>query len=748
MDSREIFTLRKEYKNLMNKLSCEIYEEPIRSKVMDTFAKSIETFKNNQADEWAIRAFVYVMNDVSKIFIKESNYKEIGKCINTLGSIHLDDNLLLDEVLMKTIDKIKSYKNAINIVIEEVNLYRKNGEIFKAYERSKMLNINSDTSKEIIPYYIYPITDLCIYYYEKNNMEEFEKYYNELSSLKLDVEDEFLKNRLLKVYKLADKTRADKLKAGELYKEKKYKDALDIYSKIIDENSDDIKVNQLMGWCIFHIVKEGLEQKEDIKKLKRYLFKYFDLNIEKPSILHSMILKLAVDIEDIQINKFLELWNIDFLRDEDYKQRYIEEYRVYKGSLFESVIKKALKCHIDDRNILEKYLVHINKAIDLSDSDVSIHRIKGNLMLQLERFDEAEKEILYVLKNKVSEYWAWQPLAEYYFMKNDIDSSIACYCKALSLINKNNMEFSLTIRNDFLKILLSLNLYSEAKCELEAILKIRKEKNYSIDDKLLNMVESSWYKECDSKKNNNDFYDKYIGFAEKILTKDMKKVLAVLGNLFEKKPKKLFYNLYIKDKINDKGLRILDIKKDFIKLKNIEEGMPLYVYAEYNSYQKKEIIYRIEHRADGKHNDLLENKIGVINFVDTKNSRAYVVVDKLVKNLLMIDNKDNKYKIGNVVIVKGVNTASDKYKIIECNHAPDDTVSEFKRNMFMEITHVSASGDGFDDLGNYINNSLMKKYNISLKDFVTCDSVLVYNKKHDNWGWSAFSILEVDKQEQ
>lgn len=741
MDSREIFYIRKQYNNnFKDDLPYEYSEKEKIALIYTNYKNALELLKQDKYDIWNIKAYIYVASDICKVYAKYKKYNGIKSCIEIINTLEIEND---DEILMKTVNKIKSYLNTNTQLLLEIKQLRDKKEYEKAYNLSKKIDIQQHLNDDyIISSYIYPITDMCIQSYEQNEMDKFDKYYKELCSLNIKINNEFLINRLSKINKLADITYRDQKEAKKLYDNKQYKEALEVYQKII-KIKNDISINMSMGWCIYHIIKENIENKVPDTVSKKLLMQYLCLNVEKPSLLHSHILKLAIEINDIKLYKFLELWDTQYFREEDYKQVAIENHNTYYNSLVQKIIGKVIKDSdvIKNKAILGQLLNHINIAIEKANNDIFEVRTRAFINLYLDKIDDARKDFIYVLKNKISDFWAWRDLGLVFLTKKEIKNTLGCYCKALLVIPNNEPKLGLPIRKKLIELLLQLNLYNEAKYELSSLYKIYKEYNYKMDDNIVKLMDSDWFKNAIELKDNKEFLIKHSMDAEMQLYKHMDKMEGILGNKFENKSNKICYNIYYKD-INNNKINSYAVKNNMIHIQSKEEGTPIYVYIDYNKLTNKYEIYGIETRENGDKYDIIDNQIGVVSYIDKKTNNANIVISKNITDSLYVDNQNNKLSVGDDVYAKVIQN-NKKYKIVQCEKIEEKINTDLKRVFFDDIGHISKAGDAYT-FDTYIHRDLVNKYNLEEGDEVRGVSILTYNKKKAQWGWSALSIEKVE----
>ncbi len=756
MDSKEIFYIRKQYNNnIKDDLPYEYSEKEKIELIYTNYKNALELLKQDKDDIWNIKAYIYVASDICKVYVKYKEYNRIKSCIDIINTLKIEND---DEILIKTVNKIKSYLNTNTQLLLEIKQLRDKKEYEKAYNLSKKINIQQHLNDDYtISSYIYPITDMCIQSYEQKEMDKFHKYYKELCSLNININNEFLINRLSKINKLADITYKEQQEAKKLYNNKQYKEALEVYQKII-KIKNDISINMSMGWCIYHVIKENIENKVSDTVSKKLLMQYLGLNVEKPSLLHSQILKLAIEINEIKLYKFLELWDTQYFREDDFKQVPMENNNLYYNSLVQKIIDKLID-DIDIQNntpILEKYKELIDKVIDEAKDDIFAVRIRGFINLYLNNIHEAEQDLLYVLKNKIHDFWVWSDLGLIFLKKNEIMKTLACYCKSLLLIPNERLKSSLRIRKKMIDILLALKLYNEAKYETHLIYNIRKEHNYKTDNNIVKFMNSDWFINAIDLIDNKKFYIEHSKNAEKELYKQLNKIEGILGNKFENKSNKICYNIYYKD--NNNKINSYTVKNNMVNIQCKEEGTPIYVYMDYNKLTNKDEIYGIEERESGDKFDIIDRQIGVVNYVDTKTSRVNIVVSMEITENLYVDNKNHPLSVGDTVYVRLL--YNKKYKVVTCDKIEEEVKTNLKQTFFDVVEHISLAGDAYISHVEkidiellkkyhyvpviYIHRDLVKRFHLEEGDEVRCVSVLAYNKKKAQWGWSALSVEKVE----
>ena len=141
----------------------------------------------------------------------------------------------------------------------------------------------------------------------------------------------------------------------------------------------------------------------------------------------------------------------------------------------------------------------------------------AKLLLALGNKDNVLESLLPFAKKKRNDFWVWEILAEAF--SSDPEKVFACYCKALSC--KSPEEMLVGLRQKMAKILLSRNLYNEAKTEIDILINTRTEHSFRIPVEVTNWQSMDWYKTAVPSKSNFGFYKSYLPIAEALLFSDV-----------------------------------------------------------------------------------------------------------------------------------------------------------------------------------------------------------------------------------
>lgn len=285
------------------------------------------------------------------------------------------------------------------------------------------------------------------------------------------------------------------------------------------------KIAWKIGLFLFSILKT-----KDIQHSK--LFQVYEISqtfdYSKPSEGYSVLFKaLHKFLKDgDKYIQFADWWNFDNFREEDYQNDKMPD-----GKDMMSIVEQAYiaygkhllpKVNFGNETIFNKEkAVSFIEKLTVLDEKYSHYTYpqyyKAKLLLATGDRDNMLVALLPFAKKKQGAFWVWDVLADAFI--TDVDKVFSCYCKGL--LCKSPAEMVVGLRQKIAKILISKELYNEAKTELLLIEKVKIDKKQNIPAIILNWKSQEWYKNAVDEKSNSNFYKKHISNAESILFYDI-----------------------------------------------------------------------------------------------------------------------------------------------------------------------------------------------------------------------------------
>lgn len=520
---------------------------------------------------------------------------------------------------------------------KEVFALRKDHRLQEAYEMGCEVvreNPHDEWNKKALAWCLIDMIKKSI---TEKNIPLSLKYMTDLNDMNLDLSDDVLKKNIDYLKQITNPKFKIINDARNLSKQGDHDKSANAFREAIRQFPDDIQLYESLAWEIYNSSKGVFSTENiDINNAKKILFEYIKLKNNRPSRIHSLFLRNAnklIEMEGFSLVGFLKLWNLENLTEEDF-QPYIPEKGKTLPSLAETIIQHAAKEIIEKKMIgdVNFILPYLDNAIDRCGQKVWLIYYKAKLLQLVNKQDEALAYIISVVKNKMNDFWSWNLLSEN-FMHNDPDLSFACLCRAL--LCKSEDKYLGNIRLKVAKTMLEKGLYSEAKHEIIRIIKARENEGWPISEELKSFQQESWYQNTQESKNNSDLYQQYAVLAEEVLFSDVPWVIGIVDYI--NYAKKIAH--FIVDKTIDGIMKKVDCPH------KIEVGTKVKMkLSKHEDYYK---ILKCIVTDENPQSDILKNFFGTIKV--TENFHGFVTCE---------DSKDKIFLDRNIVESYNLNTGN------------------------------------------------------------------------------------------
>lgn len=561
----------------------------------------------------------------------------------------------------------------------------------------------------------------------------------QLTSLKIDPKDDILKKQLDALQSLTRPFGQDALRAKALAKDHHYSQALAIYRRIFNQYAvDDQQIHMSYGWTLYQYGKALWTEnpKQHVNTVKRLLNEYFQLNTEKPSILHSCILKLARSLAkegQLRIAPFFRMWGDQFM-EEDYQaseDKNNNTYQPFAETILQMVAKEAIRAN--DPQLLHFILSCLQQGIEKFGDNIWLKYYLAKTFLALGQHQEAKTFSINVCKAKQSESWAWGLLAEVY-RDHDCNMALACYCKAL--LCKNEEKLKINLRKQLAQMLVAQGLYPEAKFEILTILK----NSDKVQSDLIPLTQQEWYQNTEARSDNQEFYSQHAEQVDHIVYENLPWLDANMGDRFViPDTQKTKYKIFVKTaqdtveaSVSEHQIRDLDAKL----------GQPLQVKGEFDD---KNIfrVYLIGQRITGETWDALSTYLAVVDSVNHEKKVIHFIVDKTKDGVVPFKATKHKVQEGDVIEIEAATYTSKSGKhlrVINLQPSTQKPSKDILKTFLNELVETNGNV-GFTESGYFIPPHLMKKHQLDLDDIISGLAVLNFNSKKKQWGWKVLKIM-------
>lgn len=368
----------------------------------------------------------------------------------------------------------------------EVNNLRKNGQLDEALEMANA-DLESDNSEWSYRALFWVLHDMCKQCLTDDKKDQATELVEKMKEILPNMEEgqdsvatkqlDYLEQQLspfTAIIKQADQDSKDSHTVVKAFNNVK-----DIVCD--DEIGLDDFQQRTAGWILYRYAKYELERKATYN-VRLALSLYLKLNIEKPSTLHSAILRIAVDLEtefknDFKFTAFLEMWGFDNFSEEDWEQFKTEDGRKLP-SLAEKAIGRYCKELVDDHiNVVpDEFIQLIEKARNKFPRDGKLELNYARMLAARGNHDEAIAAYRKVTE-RLHQPYIWQELAD---IIDDRELKQAILCKVITM--QRDEQFLGDTRLKLAGQLIEDGNYAAAKRELDIYHKARQERGWGVKD--------------------------------------------------------------------------------------------------------------------------------------------------------------------------------------------------------------------------------------------------------------------------
>lgn len=631
------------------------------------------------------------------------------------------------------------------ITSREVFEKRKAGLLIDALNMGRELVATDSNDPWNIKALAWTIIDLIKDASSNNDLSTVQALTSELNSLNLDSSDDVLMKSVNYIVRLTNPESKIIENAIILSKQGNHFESANAYRVALKSFPDDIHLNENLAWEIYKYAKSYFQGDNVLVwPAKKILAEYLKLKNPRPSVIHSLFLKLSdklIGKEGFNLVAFLKLWDLANLSKEDFLPFKTDDGKVF-ASIAEKIIQHAAKDALSQKitEDMQFILPFLDESIKRFPENFWLIYYKAKLLHCLGLNREAKKISISVVKAKLNDYWAWDLLAET-LIDEDKEKAFSCYCKAL--LCRGEDKFLANIRIKFVELLIQKSLYREAKYEIEQVIKSRLKEGWSLTEILFYHQNSEWYIGTNATKDNQVLYKQHAVIADTLLFDDLPWLNASLGSTFTTptNPTKTKRKIFVS--IANESIPIeISISEKRHPFKLMEPGSGLKIKGEYD-IDKRFQIYLIEPRSESEKWDVFPELIGIIDHINYDKKLAHYIVDRNIGGVLHFTDHSMTFNIANIIALKIASHKKDRdtqYSVLSCMPTNQEINSSIVKK-FKSCVNIS-NGLGFtvDDI--FIDRPFVEHYNMHDSDIVEGLAVLNFNKKKGMWGWKTIEIYK------
>lgn len=629
------------------------------------------------------------------------------------------------------------------ITSKDVFAKRKTGEIEEAYQMALQRMGAPDKDEWDERAFGWCLIDLIKRDAKAGQQANLSHYRQQLEAITVPESDDVLTKQRQFAISLCSPQGQRINEAKQLSKAGQHDRAAAIYRELLQDTPGDRDLSVSLGWELYRLVKKLLDQSDaNLRPIKQNLNEYLRLNVEKPSLLHSVILQVAAKFagaDRFNMAAFCRLWNLEFLRPEDW-ERFRTDDSKELPALAERVIQQASKeaGRTQDPGLASYILPYLDRALGEYSDNIWLFLNKAKVLLTLQRNEDAFKFALDVARAKPNDYWVWELLGDI-CSTDDPDLSLSCYCKAL--LCSSDDRFSVKVRGKLAMMLVKRNKFPEAKCEINRFLNIKRQEGNKVSPEIEQFENQDWYCATSAPSSNDEFYKDNAGVAESTLFSHLPWISANLGDVFtipgkEDKPRR---RIYLESASEPVEVVIADKKFD---LCGCEAGHPIKVKGEWNNQERFQVL-TLESRDSGECWDIFKEWRGVVDNINREKKLIHFLIAKNIDGVVPFSELDGKYSEGDVIRVrlsKYSSSRGDRYRVLSIAKSTEPAPTSLMKD-FRETVEVHDSGFAFTESDIFIPAKLVDEHHIVDGQLVNGSALLSYNKKRSEWGWKALKIF-------
>lgn len=276
-------------------------------------------------------------------------------------------------------------------IVSEISSLRKNGRLKEAYDMAvQELDLNPDDSWIQMSLF-WVLRDSCHVLIEKGEKDRCRKYLDKMAELlPTMVDNKGIGRHSYEKLRQSLSPDADRMiHASELSKTDPESAFEKVFCFVDSPESLDRSQHEQFGWILYRYLKSEIATIET-ERFTALTEVYLALENERPSMLHSTMMKLALcyvkEHKNFKFADFLISWDVELFLDEDYDEQRYNGKNI--PSLVERVCRQLASCSGSGVEIL------LGKT-DISDDEILEYFREGVFWNLMNIYKEGRKDVLY-----------------------------------------------------------------------------------------------------------------------------------------------------------------------------------------------------------------------------------------------------------------------------------------------------------------------------------------------------------------
>ena len=537
-------------------------------------------------------------------------------------------------------------------------------------------------------------------------------------------------------------------RAREYSKGKQFRSAVEIYARLLQAGVLGVDAHTNFGWDLHRVIKDALSRSDegeilpgDVREAKQYLATYMKLSVDKPSLLHTVMLQHALKLggaNQLKVMVFVRMWGLENLRPDEFERFKAPDGKTYP-SVAERAIQQASKEAAADGQLqqIEYILPFLQKAMVRFPDNVWLKYNLVKLFKAAGRAEDARSNAVEFAKSKANEYWTWDLLGD---LQAEASLRLACYCKAM--LCSDDDTFVSGVRLKLARELADAGNFTQAKGEVLHVLEHKQRAGHRIPAEVGQLQRESWYSDATAIAPSHAFYSGVAKKADDLLFSNIPWMDACIGERFfidgQDKPRR---KLYLKTSPVPTEVSIPESR---LPIRNVRDGTAVEVRGELDPSQGHRFTLHAMKAREGAPFDVLSTVVGVVDHVNASKGLFHCIADRDVQGTFPIAEFGHRVSAGDSVDLRCAVYYSKKGKgvrIVSAAPSQADPSTKVRKPFSAEIR--VDRGMGFTESGIFLPPDLVSEHRITDGDAVSGIAALNFNKKRNEWGWKAIKVSAV-----
>ncbi|MCY4267543.1 MAG: hypothetical protein OXC67_06620 [Flavobacteriaceae bacterium] len=539
----------------------------------------------------------------------------------------------------------------------------------------------------------------------------------------------------------------------DLRKSGQIEDALTQGRQFMNQYPDDLYLKNEYAWVLYDKLKQIVLQlpseEEGCDRIKKLFYEYDKLKLEKPNLQFSLMMAQLLKRQPLPdfTPKMIQWMGIDSFREDDFENHPSKESDKDYPSLVERLAAAMGKLIANDptnydHSILEFTLEFIDMTLAKAQvlDPIWLRYRMGKMLIHLERFEEAQQHIEFVVKKKPRDFWSWQALAQCHRIKSP-QLALSIYVKSYRVAGEK--KFAVKVLEQIWQLAMNLGEPILAQWAIKQYISIREMLGQRIHDSITSHTASEWYLKTVIPEKIEDLLSQHEKKVESIVFEDQWHD----GNFLEifdfKTGKKMLKFVYKSEASSESTIVPANRFSDSALF---ESGKPVRLLI--NREPHRVSILDIKARDGGERFDCLLSTHGVLDHHNVQKGFANIYISPTEYTLLYYSkfNEVSQWLLGSPVVLRLFPQKNKKKHII---------TYQAEIGSFMEtewITRkkgklkVHEKGYGFVD-NVYVPPNIVGDYSTGSSVIAVAKKKLKGKNDSKELGWSAISLLPISNDE-